>query len=113
MADMKAKGRAAAGARHGSVTSPGSLPTGERHHAIARPEVMSRGDSHYSRRYPEKLARGENNGSSKLNAVSVREILRRHSNGEALSSIAKEFNVTKQAIHFIVKRITWKHIPEG
>lgn len=87
LADMKTKGRSATGAKHGSVTAPDSR------------------------------AKGERVASAKLTAEQVTEIRRRYQPCQAgrrgdssLSALSQEFGVGFQAIHKIVKRITWRHV---
>jgi hypothetical protein len=93
--DMLAKDRAARGDRHPSRLLPGYLPVGDGHHARKTPEVM---------------ARGERNGASVLTEELVREILRRHAVGDSIYRMAKEYQVSKGTVRFVVQRKTWRHV---
>lgn len=53
---------------------------------------------------------GENHYKHKLTVKDVITILRRLSNHESLSKIAKDYNVTKQTISGILRNKTWKCI---
>lgn len=55
-------------------------------------------------------ARGRINGRAKLTDVEVAFILRRAASGEALLSLAAEYDVSRRVISRIVTRKTWKHI---
>lgn len=54
---------------------------------------------------------GEKNGQHKLTAKQVIKIRERRKRGETLLSIANDFGVKMTAIHKIVHRDHWKHIP--
>lgn len=72
---------------------------------------QSKGDLHYARTNPEKLSRGSSHGNSKLDEAKVRTILTRY-NGKRgqLTSLAREFGVTKATMHQVVTRSTWAHV---
>lgn len=54
--------------------------------------------------------RGEKNKSSKLTEQNIIQIRQKYSNGNPLSELSIEYNVTPENISSIVKRQTWKHI---
>lgn len=53
---------------------------------------------------------GEKHGMHKLTEEKVREIRRRHSEGESCSCLAKIFKVSNYAIYAAVKRRTWSYL---
>lgn len=55
-------------------------------------------------------ARGEATARAKLTEVEVREIRRRANAGEPQTVIACDYGVTKECIHSVVHRKTWKHV---
>lgn len=57
----------------------------------------------------ENWAKGSTR-TSKLNADQVRQIRVRHSEGNSLLTIAKEFGVSKTAIQNIISKKTWTHV---
>jgi IS30 family transposase len=56
------------------------------------------------------IARGELIHTHKLDASDVREIRRLLDTGKAQAVIAREFNVTRQAINDIWKGRSWSHV---
>lgn len=54
--------------------------------------------------------RGTAHPFSKLNDGSVREIRRRHADGESYRKLAARFGVTDQTIRSVVLRKSWKHV---
>ncbi len=98
VADMVAKGRQAAGNRHGSVTHPESRATGERHGQHT---------------HPERTARGEANGQAKLSEEQVREIRRRCRKGCRVNgqvALAREYGVSQALISLIILGEAWTHV---
>lgn len=55
-------------------------------------------------------ALGENNAESKLTERAVVDIRIRHSQGEACSFLAKEYEVAKCTVERVVSRRVWKHV---
>ncbi len=95
--DMKDKGRAARGDRHGSRLHP---------------ESLARGDRHGSFLHPEKRAHGERNGSAVLTEGQVTAIRERYAKGRATQrELGREYGVARSTITFIVARKTWGHVP--
>lgn len=91
--DMVAKGRSAAGDRHG---------------ARLHPDRLSCGDQHYSRTQPERLARGEDHGNAKLTWADVIAIRSRYADGAAsYSRIAAEYGVSKSLVGAVIRRKIW------
>jgi hypothetical protein len=80
LADMRAKGRAATGDRHGSQTKPESRPRGERH------------------------------GSARLTEEDVREIRRRRSAGEPQQRVANHFGISQGRVSEISRGLAWRHV---
>ena len=54
--------------------------------------------------------KGERQHNAKLNEDTVREIRRRHENGEQQKTLAGEYAVSTTVIWNIVHRHTWKHV---
>lgn len=53
---------------------------------------------------------GECNPSAKLTAKQVKNIIERRANGDSVSSIANDFNVSLTAIYGIISGKTWKNL---
>lgn len=53
---------------------------------------------------------GEDASWSKLTEQDVREIRRRHSNGETLRGLSEAYRVAHTNIWAIVHRVSWKHL---
>lgn len=79
--DMKAKGRAAMGDKHGS------------------------------RLHPERLLRGESHYRSKLTEQQVTAIRQRRNSGATYSAICREFGIAKTTLGHLLSGRSWKHIP--
>ncbi|KKU98270.1 MAG: hypothetical protein UY28_C0004G0008 [Candidatus Amesbacteria bacterium GW2011_GWB1_48_13] len=58
-------------------------------------------------------AKGEGVASSKLRPDDVRMIRHLVANGTSQARAARNFNVTPQAVNYIVKEKTWRHIQDG
>lgn len=54
--------------------------------------------------------RGEANHLAKLTATIVSKIRQRYTEGQSAPILAMAYNVSRQTIHRIVKRVNWKHI---
>lgn len=54
--------------------------------------------------------KGSENPTAKLTDKKVREIRKRHLDGEKLSPLSKEFGVSYQALYMIVNNKNWKHV---
>lgn len=94
VADRHRKRRDASGSRHGSRTHP---------------ERVARGNRNGMATHPESRPKGERNPSAKLTAEQVRLIRRRYAAGNTTHRrLAREFNVSKSAITFILTYSTWK-----
>jgi hypothetical protein len=75
------------------------------------PELAARGDRNALRKHPELILRGEQLGTSKLTEAGVKTIRHQHSSGQAsYRELALRMGVSKTAIRFIVKGISWKHV---
>jgi hypothetical protein len=82
MADCKQKGRHAFGLRNGAYTKP------------------------------ESRRRGETSGMSKLTDAQVIEIRSRYkAGGISQETLGREYGVTQGLIGFIVRGVTWRHLP--
>jgi len=86
-------------------------PRGDRHGSHTHPESWKRGEAHHARCRPECMPRGEQHGNAKLTEDQIHAIRCRADNGEAHSSIARDFNVDRSNVRAIVARRTWRHIP--
>jgi hypothetical protein len=86
----------------------GCSATGDRHGSRTHPERVARGDRHSSKTHPERVARGEKQGNSKLTWDKVREIRVRFTNGDVTKrGLAREYNVSRRSIGFILSYKTW------
>lgn len=134
---MKGRGNAPSGDRHGSRTKPERVARGDRNGARLHPERLPRGENHYSRLHPEWSARGDKNGSrtrpeclargdrhgsrtrpertprgdahgmSKLTAVDIPAI---RSDNRRLKDIAADYGVSNVLIGCVKRRKIWKHV---
>jgi len=110
MADMRAKGRSATGAKNGTYTHPERRATGDRHSSKTHPERVPRGDRHSSKTHPELLRRGEAHQNHKLTDDLVREIRRRAAAGEVQRRIAESMGVPYKRVSKVVRGDIWTHI---
>lgn len=67
---------------------------------------MASGDRHFFRRNPH-LRRGELSPAAKLKIADVREIQRRHANGETQRVIAADYGISQGAVSMIVTGRRW------
>lgn len=102
MKDASAKGRLAAGVRHGSRLHPDRLARGSRHNSVTRPDSVLRGERHWKARLAEKQ---------------VRDIRQRclSPTGTKMpygtyAALGREYGVTPEAIFRIVARKAWAHV---
>lgn len=68
----------------------------------------AKGDKNGSRLHPERRARGEKQGLSKLTWEEVKEIRKRHNEGEKQKYIAVDYGVRPTTIWWIVNNKTWR-----
>ena len=59
----------------------------------------------------ENYARGEEQHLAKLTEELVTEIRSRHTAGESIRKLAKDYPVSRVSIRNVVHRKTWKHVP--
>ena len=97
IADARAKGRLATGARHG---------------LHKHPEAAARGARHGSATHPERVARGAQSGTAKLTDTDVMEI-RRSWRYLSRKQLAGKYGVCKGLIHVILSGKGWTHLPKG
>lgn len=65
------------------------------------------------RRHPELVKRGESNGSSILTEKNVIAIRREFASGAIYKrELARKYRVSDFAIHCVITRKTWKHLPD-
>lgn len=67
--------------------------------------------AHPFHEHPERAPRGSDNGNSKLTYDDIVRIRERLAMGIGCTQLAKEFSVDRTNIYFIVKKMTWKHVP--
>lgn len=60
------------------------------------------GDSHWTRREPNRILRGVDAPGAKLSQAQITELCERHSSGETMPSLAREYGVSRITI--------WRHI---
>lgn len=98
MRDMRERGRAATGIRHGSQTHPERVP---------------RGDQNGARTKPERHARGSRVGNSKLTEADI-QVIRSSFIPFVVTrnQLAKRFGVSKSLIDQILSGVIWKHVNE-
>lgn len=56
------------------------------------------------------LSLGEKNGRSKLKEKDVISIREKYSDGKTITSLAKDFNISKTTIHDLIVYRTWKYL---
>lgn len=93
--DCIAKGRNAAGDRHGTRT---------------RPDRVARGSRHGSQTVPSSRTIGERSGRALVTADQVLRMRARKAEGESLNKLAADFGIHKTTVSDIVRRKTWAHI---
>ena len=77
-----------------------------------RPEHLFIGTAKENTEDMNKKARGsygENRPASKLTWNDVDEIRLKHSNGQAIRSLAREYNVSQRAMQAVVRKENWKY----
>lgn len=83
-------------------------------HSSNAADMMERGrhgGTFFTQPAAEQRARGEQNSKAKLTKAEVLDIRRRAANGELHRSIAVSHGVSRAAVSYIVRRITWAHVP--
>ena len=78
-------------------------------HMTNAQDMAAKGRQVFQRR-PERAKRGEAHYCAKLDNSSIIAIRYRHKNGEPMEQIARSYDVSKQTIWRIIRRLTWKHI---
>lgn len=86
--------------RHG--TSPKGKPS------KVPPELRARGKKHGRSTMPERSARGERIATAKLTGAKVTSI---RNDKRSRKSIAADYGITVTMVGYIVRGISWKHIP--
>lgn len=61
---------------------------------------------------PLPKLQGEKHHNAKYTSEDILTIRRRWRNGETQSAIARDYNVSQGTIGNIVRRVSWKHLPE-
>jgi predicted DNA binding protein len=54
---------------------------------------------------------GEKNGMARLTARQVRAIRRAAARGATQAELGAKYGVSSVAIHYVVNRVTWRHVP--
>ena len=57
-----------------------------------------------------KVSLGSKNGKATLDESTVKSIRRRYANGEKQADIMRDLGISRQLVHDIVRRRSWKHI---
>lgn len=57
-----------------------------------------------------RFLRGSEQSKAKVSEEDVKRIRIRHGNGESIASIALDYPLTENAVSYIIKRKTWKHV---
>jgi len=70
------------------------------------------GDTHGLRLHPDAVRRGTNNGSSKLTDADIYTIRAYGDQGYPQTQIAQAFDISSGNVGYIVRRHTWRHLPE-
>ena len=55
--------------------------------------------------------KGEKNGMARLTARQVRAIRSATARGATRAELGAKYGVSAVAIHYVVKRVTWRHVP--
>lgn len=108
--DMKERGRAATGDRHGSKTHPERVRRGSNHPMTLNPALAARGDRSGGRTHPERVARGDRNGQAKITEADVRAIRAAFATGERNKDLAARFRLSPASVSEIVHYKQWAHI---
>lgn len=67
-----------------------------------------------ARAAPKKgIARGERQGSAKLTGWAVADISRRHALGASISSLARDYGVSRITVRRVIEGRTWVHVKRG
>ncbi len=101
--DCNIKGRRSTGERHYSKTHPEKVLRGAKHWTKLHPEWIRRGEN----RKPQGSPSGEKHGMAKLSEIQVLEIRRLHPLGYSYNRLARQFGVSKQTIHRIIRGKNW------
>lgn len=64
----------------------------------------------FKNRMLNRSSKGEVNYFSKLKSDDILEIRKRHLEGETISNLSKDFNISDGHLYKIVKKLAWKHI---
>lgn len=96
MADMRVRGRAAAGTRNAMHLYPDRRP---------------RGDRSGARRHPETIRRGSQQRVATITEADVPMIRARWASGERLAAIAASFRTSVSVVSRVGGGRSWKHVP--
>lgn len=72
--------------------------------------ITSRGNREHAIQYGSGRGRGENHPKALVTESDVKEIRTRVANGEKYNPLAAEFGICREAIHRIVKRLSWREV---
>ena len=73
----------------------------------------SQADNMADKKHKRRQAFGERIGKSKLTESQVLDILKKHSEGQSMFSLGKEYGVSDTAISYIVKGKNWSYLHKG
>jgi len=67
-------------------------------------------DNMHDRMHMNRMPIGQNHGMAKLRIDQVRQIRKKHNEGQSQTDLGRIYGVTKEAIGLIVHNKTWKHV---
>jgi hypothetical protein len=99
-------------AEHGrDRAAKGQVLSGDQHPMHRHPERRARGARHGSQTRPERVARGERARAARLTVAQVQAVRAAVRDGARVTVVARQYGVSHSAIHNIVQRKTWRHVP--
>lgn len=78
---------------------------------FGRVRPTTRGDNHWTHKSPSTVKRGVDNPAARLSSEDVQTIRVKYAAGAKQVTLAKEYEVSYQLIHLIVRRKIWTHLP--
>lgn len=90
----------------------GLMPSGDRNGSRLHPERLGRGLRNGRYTKPEQTPRGSKHGMAILTEGQIIDIRQLRDEGRSLSSLAREFHISKTHVSRIVNRRVWTHLLE-